>query len=137
MIRCEQKGPHQQVRFRLALSVLPTAPGIISPVSPAHSPPPRALPSAREDYQLERSLGPPPWHPDAHSANLSHKDGHLPLQFSWSCPPTWDPSTTALESHNCLQSEPFWKPEDPHQSPETGQPPTMALTPHQERPLVP
>lgn len=73
MIRCEQKGPHQQVRFRLALSVLPTAPGIISPVSPAHSPPPRALPSAREDYQLERSLGPPPWHPDAHSVNLSHK----------------------------------------------------------------
>lgn len=59
MIRCEQKGPHQQVRFRLSLSVLPTAPGIISPVSPAHSPPtpPRALPSAREDYPAGEEPG--------------------------------------------------------------------------------
>lgn len=32
---------------------------------------------------------------------------------SWSYPQTWDPSTPILESHNRLQSEPFWKPEDP------------------------
>lgn len=49
MIRCEQKGPHQQVQFRCSLSVLPTAPGITYPASPAHSPPPKALPLATQE----------------------------------------------------------------------------------------
>lgn len=30
MIRCEQKGPHQQVRFWLSLSVLPAAQGLLA-----------------------------------------------------------------------------------------------------------
>lgn len=30
MIRCKQKGPHQQVRFWLSLSVLPTARGLLA-----------------------------------------------------------------------------------------------------------
>lgn len=49
MIRCEQKGPHQQVRFGLCLSVLPTAPGITlpQPVLPTHSPHPERGPQPR------------------------------------------------------------------------------------------
>ena len=51
MIRCEQKGPHQQVRFWLSLSVLPAAWGLLAlPV----------LPTAL--YPELTQAGPRPWH---------------------------------------------------------------------------
>lgn len=101
MIRCEQKGPHQQVRFRLSLSVLPTAPGITSLARPAHSLPPRALPSAVQGG----------WAPPGGRRGSGHRPGitpapqhspHLPqsqdgwaltmARSSWSCPLTQDPA---------------------------------------------
>lgn len=49
MIRCEQKGPHQQVRFWLSLSVLPTAPGITSQPALPIAPDPELCPGPPEE----------------------------------------------------------------------------------------
>lgn len=101
---------------------MPTAPGITSPAGPAHSPPPRALPSLRKEgvggpAGEEERLGPPPWGitPAPRHSLYQPGTGWSPAiaRSSWSYPQTWDPSTPILESHNRLQSEPFWKPEDP------------------------
>ena len=56
-----------------------------------------------------------PQHPDAPLYQPESQDGHLPFiaRSSWSCPLTWDPSTSTLESYNHLQSGAFWKPGDP------------------------
>lgn len=81
MIRGEQKGPHQQVRFWLSLSVLPTAPGITSPAGPVTGPHPELCPRPGEEV---RPAGPAPWHhpqyPDTHSNQPQSQDGHQPWQ---------------------------------------------------------
>lgn len=102
MIRCKQKGPHQQVRFRLSLSVLPTAPGItFQPALPtAPQPelcpwPPRRVRTA----QLEEAWATTPAaprHPDAHSMNPTGWSPAIPGSF-WSCPP---PGTLARPPSN-------------------------------------
>lgn len=56
-----------------------------------------------------------PRHPDAHSTNPSHRMVTRHSRVFLELPPTWDPGTPTLESHNPLQSGPFQKPEDPHQ----------------------
>lgn len=72
MIRCKQKGPHQQVRFWLSLSVLPTARGLLALP---------ALPTALHPELTQ--AGPRPWHhPSAYSVNPV-KDSHRPF---WSDP---------------------------------------------------
>lgn len=107
MIRCEQKGPHQQVRFWLCLSVLPTAGGMTSPAGPAHPQPPTqsaALSHVTRAWTapLEKRLGPQPQHPDTHSTTplqdaTCHREVFLKLPW------TWDPSTPApLRPHHHL-----------------------------------
>lgn len=120
MIRCKQKGPHQQVRFRLSLSVLPTAPGITYPAGPAHSPSARALPLATQEganRPAGRGLGHHPGGTPAPRRSLyePHRMVTRHSRVFLELPPTWDPGTPTLESHNPLQSGPFQKPEDPHQ----------------------
>lgn len=143
--RATSAGPASAPRF-----VLPAAPGAAFLAGPAHRPPPRALPSA-----VQGGRGLPRW-----GGGAGHHGGIAPVpgrsappapvtgwspavaRSSWNCPLTWDPSTCTLESHNCLQSGAFWEPGDPpwegagglRRPWESGQRPTTAFTPHQQRP---
>lgn len=119
MIRCEQKGPHQQVRSRLALSVLPTARGLLPwPVLPTASHPglcPRLCKEgvdrpAREEAPATTLASPqhPITHPPTRHRMVTH---HCKVFLE--LPHGLGPSTPTLESPH-LQSGPFWKPEDPH-----------------------
>lgn len=137
MIHCKQKGPHQQVRFRLSLSVLPTAPGIASLASPAHSPSPRALPS-------DTGGGVPSWkrgsghHPGTlmlpHSTNPRHRMVTCHCKVFLELSPdrgSWhpDPGISQLPSIRALLEA---------RRPSMGSGgPTTAFAPYQERPRIP
>lgn len=127
MIHCKQKGPHQQVRVRLSLSVLPTAPGITSLASAAHS-------HRRGAPQLQKRLRPPPWHPDAHSTNPRHRIVTCHCKVFLELSPDWgswhpDPGISQLPSIRAL-------PEARRPSVGSGGP-TVAFTPYQERSPIP
>lgn len=97
MTRCEQKGPHQQVRFWLAPSVLPTARGIASLAGPAHASHPGLC------QRLCREGVDRPAREEARATTLASPStptltppttgwSSTIARSSWSCPLTWDPA---------------------------------------------
>lgn len=119
MICGEQKGPHQQVRFGLSLSVLPTAPGITPPAGPVTGPHPELCPRpGKKVCPAGEEAWPSTWHHpqdlNTHSADPSHRMVTSHGKVFLELPPDLGPSLHTLQSHSCLQSGSFWKPEDPH-----------------------
>lgn len=77
-----------------------------------------ALGQGRRSAQLEKRLGLAPWHHpqdlNTHSADPSHRMVTSHGKVFLELPPDLGPSLHTLQSHSCLWSGSFWKPEDPH-----------------------
>lgn len=107
MIRGEQKGPHQQVRFWLSLSVLPTAPGTSSPAGPVTGPHPELCPRPGVEVQ---PAGKEAWASALSTPHLFHRPqsqdgpshGKVFLELPRDLGPSPHPETPQLSSVRVL-----------------------------------